>query len=179
MSTIRTVRMFRIFALSLFAIAMAHADSVDVTVDVTPVSGGLFQYDYTIADPTGDLFDLDIAVTPGTMITGLTAPGGDSPTSAFNTAYDSVLGLVSFIQNLGFFTATPESGFQFDSPTGPGDTTFTANLALDGITVQTGDTQGPVASATPEPSSLALCVIAGAAVVLGRKKALAARARQL
>jgi len=179
MSRLRTVPILGALAFSMFAAAAAHAATVDVTVDVTPISGGLFQYDYSIADGTGELFDLDIAVTPGTTITGLTAPGGDSPTSAFNTAYDSVLGLVSFIQNLGAFSATPESGFIFDSPTGPGATTFTANLATDGITTQTGSTQGPIASATPEPSSLALCVIAGAAVVLGRKKALAARARQL
>ena len=77
------------------------------------------------------MFDLDIAVTPGTTITGLTAPGGDSPTSPFNTAYDSVLGLVPFMQNQGVLTATPESGFVFNSLTGPGTTTFIANLATD------------------------------------------------
>jgi len=171
MSRLRTVPILGALAFSMFAAAAANAATVDVTVDVTPISGGLFQYDYTIADGTGELFDLDIAVTPGTEITGLTAPGGDSPTSAFNTAYDSVLGLVSFIQNLGTFTATPESGFIFDSPTAPGATTFTANLATDtGIGIQTGGTQGPVEAATPEPSTLALCAAAAAALVFSRKR---------
>jgi len=171
MSRVRTVLLFGTLAFSLFPVNTAHASTVDVSVDVTPISGGLFQYDYTIADGTGELFDLDIAVTPGTVITGLTAPGGDSMSSPFNTAYDSVLGLVSFIQNQGFFTATPESGFIFDSPTGPGATTFTANLATDtGIGVQTGSTTGPIAAAAPEPSSLAICGIAGAALVFWCKK---------
>ena len=178
MSLLRTVPILGALAFSMFAAAAAHAATVDVTVDVTQISGGLFQYDYSIADGTGALFDLDIAVTPGTEITGLTAPGGDSPTSAFNTAYDSALGLVSFIQNLGSFSATPESGFIFDSPTAPGATTFTANLAIDGITTQTGSTQGPIAT-TPEPSSFAMCVVAGAAVLLGRKKILAGNSREV
>jgi hypothetical protein len=75
MSQFRIVPVLGALAFSLFAVAAAHASTVDVSVDVTPISGGLFQYDYTIADGTGELFDLDIAVTPGAMITGSTAPG--------------------------------------------------------------------------------------------------------
>ena len=65
MSQFRIVPVLGALAFSLFAVAAAHASTVDVSVDVTPISGGLFQYDYTIADGTGELFDLDIAVTPG------------------------------------------------------------------------------------------------------------------
>jgi hypothetical protein len=139
-------------------------------VAVTPIGGGLFQYDYTIADGTGELFDLDIPITPGTVITGLTAPGADSPTSPFNSAYDSVLGLASFIQNQRMFTGTPESGFIFDSPTGP-RTRFHRESATDsGIGIQTGHTTGPIAFATPEPSSLAMCGITGAALEFWRRE---------
>ena len=79
----------------------------------------------------------------------LTAPGGNGPSSPSNTAYDSVLGLVSFIENQGVFTATPESGFSFDSPVAPGPGTFNATL-FDGGT-QRGSVQGPVQSVDRNP----------------------------
>jgi hypothetical protein len=178
MSKLPTVRILRTLALSIFAVAMAHAATVDVSVDVTSISGGLFQYDYTVADPTGELFDLDIAVPLGITVSGLAAPGGNDASSAFNVVNDSdsAIQFVSFVENLGTFTATPESGFIFDSPTGPGATTFDANLITDsGIVVQTGSTTGPVQAATPEPSSLAVCAAAGVALAFGRKKWLARR----
>lgn len=172
MSTLRTVRILRTLALSIFAAALAHAGTVDVSVDVTP-DGSLFQYDYTIADGTGELAVLDIAVTPGIAITGLTAPGGDSAASPFNTAYDSVLGLVSFIENQGIFTATPESGFIFDSSVAPNASTFNATL-FDGTT-QGGSVQGPIVPAVPEPSSAIPCALASAALLFWRKRWLASR----
>jgi len=173
MSTLRQVRILCTLALSVIAAAMAQAGTVDVTVSVTS-GGGMFQYNYSIADGTGELAVLDIAVTPGIAITSLTAPGGNSPSSPFNTAYDSVLGLVSFIENQGTFTATPESGFSFDSPVAPGPSTFNATL-FDGST-QGGSVQGPLQSAAPEPASLALFASAGAALLFWRRRFAASRA---
>ena len=82
MSTFRTVWIFPTLALSIIASGIAHADVI-VTANVTP-NGGLFQYDYSIANQTAnDLSVLDIAVTPDITIGDLTAPTG------FETAYDS------------------------------------------------------------------------------------------
>jgi PEP-CTERM motif-containing protein len=172
MSKFRTVRMFRALALSIIAAGLAHAGTVDVSALVTP-EGPLFQYDYTVTnnDPTvDDLPVLDIAVTPGISITDLTAPSG------FETAYDSVLGLVSFLENTQSFGTAPISGFMFDSSVAPAATTFTANL-LDlntfEIVTQSGSTQGPV---VPEPSSLAACAVGGLALVFWRRRKQASRA---
>jgi hypothetical protein len=163
-STLRQVRHLRTLALSLIAAAMAQAGTVNVSV--TPGSD-MFQYNYSIADGTGELAVLDIAVTPGTAITSITAPGGNGPSSPSNTAYDSVLGLVSFIENQGVFTATPESGFSFDSPVAPGPGTLNATL-FDGGT-QRGSVRGPVQSVAPEPASLAL-LVPGAAFLFCRRR---------
>lgn len=168
MSLIRTVRILPILALCLMAAGLAQADTVTlsegaitVTAVVTQI-GPLFQYDYTVADETGQLAVLDIGVSPGVAISGLTGPGGSAD---FQTAYDSVLGLVSFIENGAVFTASPLSGFIFDSPTPPGASTFGVTL-FDGATGG-GNVEGPV---VPEPSSLPLCALGGAALLFWRKR---------
>jgi hypothetical protein len=169
MATLRTVRILRTLALSIIASAIAQASTVVVTPVVTP-NGALFQYDYSISNGTADdLAVLDIAVTPGVTIQDLTAPNG------FDTAFDSGLGLVSFLENTASFGPAPLSGFIFDSPVAPAATTFTATLfdpnTLDVSTVS-GSTQGPV---VPEPSELAPCALAGAALLFWRKRLLASR----
>jgi hypothetical protein len=171
MSLLRMARILVPLAFSVIAISLAQADIVNlsegnitVTDVVTPI-GPLFQYDYTVADGTGQLAVLDIGVTPGIPISGLTGPGG--PTD-FETAYDSVLGLVSFLENGSVFTAAPESGFIFDSPVAPGASTFGVTL-FDG-TIGSGRVQGPV---VPEPSLLPLCALGGAALLFWRKRSLA------
>ena len=42
MSQFRMVPVLAALAFSLFAVAASHASTVDVSVDVTPISGGLF-----------------------------------------------------------------------------------------------------------------------------------------
>src|SRR5450432_4869040 len=109
MSATRTVRIARSFALSIMALAIGRADTITVPEGAITVTnsvnevGPLFHYNYTVSDGTGLLAVLDIAVTPGIAISGLTAPGGPS---AFTTAYDPILGLVSFIENGAVFTPT-------------------------------------------------------------------------
>jgi hypothetical protein len=171
MSLIRTVRILPTLALGLMAAGLAQADTVSlsegtitVTDDVTQV-GPLFQYDYTVSDTTGQLAVLDIGVSPGVAISGLTGPGGSAD---FQTAYDSVLGLVSFIANGSAFSTSPLSGFIFDSPTPPGASTFGVTL-FDGATGG-GNVEGPVGPVVPEPSSLPLCVLGGAALLFWRKR---------
>jgi len=140
---------------------MLPEGSITVTSTVTSV-GPLFQYDYTVSDGTGLLAVLDIDVTPGIVISGLTGPGGASD---FATAYDPVLRLVSFLENGAVFTATPESGFIFDSSVSPSASNFGVTL-FDGTT-GSGNVQAPVI--VPEPSALALCVLGLATVLFWRK----------
>jgi hypothetical protein len=172
-STLRTVQILRSLALLAVVSGLAQAGTittVDGSITVTDVVtqiGPLYQYDYTVADGTGLLAVLDIGVTPGIAISGLTAPGGSS---AFETAYDPVLGLVSFLENMAVFTAAPEPGFIFDSSVAPGASTFGVTL-FDGTT-GTGSVQGPV---VPEPASLMLCLFGGAALLFRRKRLLASR----
>jgi PEP-CTERM motif len=175
MLTSKTARAVRTLALSIFASAIAQAGtittiegSITVTDVVTPIGGGLFQYNYTIADGTADLAVLDIAVSPGVTISGLTAPGG---TAAYMTAYDSVLGLVSFIENNAIFPSTPLAGFIFDSPVGPGASTFGVTL-FGGPTGSGSGVTGPI---VPEPTSLMLCALGGAALLFWRKRLTASR----
>jgi hypothetical protein len=168
MSATRTVRMAGFFALSIMALGIGRADTITipegvitVTSSVNPV-GPLFQYNYTVSDGTGQLAVLDIAVTPGIAISGLTAPGGSA---GFLTAYDSVLGLVSFLENNSVFTSSPESGFIFYSPVAPNASTFGVTL-FDGTT-GSGHVQAPVV--VPEASSLALFSSGLAAILFWRK----------
>jgi hypothetical protein len=133
-------------------------------------SSGLYHYDYSISNTSAsDLFDLDInvptdAVAGTQVIRNLSAPVG------FQSADDSVLGLVSFLEDTSSFTATPQDGFVFDSPFGPNNAVFTANLApaAGGITTLTGQTLAP---ATPEPGSMAvLGALAASGIFAVRRK---------
>ena len=174
MSALQTV--LGTLAFSVVALGIANANTIttaDGTISVTTVVtsiGPLFQYDYTVADETGLLAVLDIQVSPGADISGLSAPGGSS---AFNSTIDTVNTadgeeeFVSFLENNGTFTSTPESGFIFDSSIPPHDSTFDVTL-FDGTT-GSGDVRGPFVP-TPEPSSLALSALCVAAIVFWRKR---------
>jgi hypothetical protein len=163
---------------------MAHASvlttadgTITVTDVVTPI-GSLFQYNYSIGDATGLLIDLDIAVPTGVSITNFAAPGGvNTPTSAFTATTDTVHTgsgteeFVSFIENQGAFSLTPQSGFIFDSATAPAASNFGISLA-DGTTGSVGGITAPVA---PEPASIALCILVAPALLFLRRRSSSSR----
>ena len=140
-----------LLATSLFA----TADSIVVAPTVTPIAGG-YEYSYTITNNTPDdpfLIDIPVPTDP-TAISGLTAPAG------FTSAFDSGLGLVSFLEDSSNFTATPESGFSFDSPDAPGAVSFQATVlssTTGGIYTISGPTIAP--TPTPEPAYLSLWLL--------------------
>jgi hypothetical protein len=139
-------------ALVLLSAVMRGAP-ITVIPTVT-ANGSLSRYNYSITNPTGnDLAVLDLIVTPGAAtIQNLITPAG------FKSAYDPVLGLVSFLEDTAFFGATSLSGFAFDSPFRSGPTTFTGTLvdANFNVSTATGATTGPV---VPEPGYLPLLAL--------------------
>jgi hypothetical protein len=183
MSTLRTVRILGTLTLSIITLGIAQADvittadgPITVTDVVTPI-GPLFQYDYTVADGTGLLAVLDIAVTPNVPISGITAPGGSS---AFTSTIDTVGSgsgqqeFVSFLENNAIFPSSPESGFIFESSVAPSDSTFGVTL-FDGTTGTGGGITAPIV--TPEPSYLAVAALGLSALLFWRKRLLASRPR--
>jgi hypothetical protein len=150
-------------ALYLFAFSgVVQAALITVTPTVTP-DGLLYEYDYSVINNSGDDLEvLDIAVTPGSAILNLKAAPG------FDDAYDSILGLVSFLENTSVFGPTAISGFTFDSSLAPSATTFNGTLLDANFNVLTigGPTTGPVA---PEPGYLPLLVF-GVPLFLYRKR---------
>ena len=76
------------------------------------------------------------------------------------SAYDSGLGLVSYLEDTSLFTTAPLSGFTYDSDFAPMTSTFDSNFAplAGGITVTSGSTL----AAVPEPGSVALFASMGA-----------------
>jgi hypothetical protein len=155
---LNAARVIRSGALLLFASALAHSASITVSPTVTNIGGGVYQYAYSITyTGTDDAFLVDIAVPKSpTAITALTAPAG------FSDQFDSVNGLVSFLENTSMFKATPTSGFSFDSTFAPGTSTFVASVLDSSLNISTisGTTLAPQAAATvPEPSSLYLLLI--------------------
>jgi len=183
MSKFRTYPMFGNLVLFLATVGMAHAGTINlmegsITVtDVVTQMGPLYQYNYTVADGTTQLAVLDIAVTPGVSISNLSAPGGSSGFTATVDTVGSGSGeqeFVSFLENNAVFTAAPESGFIFDSTVAPRASTFGVTL-FDGTAGTQSGITAPVA--TPEPASLLLCALGGAALLLYHRKARLSRNR--
>ena len=148
---------------ALCALSAAPAARSQQVVPVVAFNNAVYHYAYTVTNNTpDDLFDLTIHVAPGVgMVQNLTAPAG------FMTSYDSGLGLVDFLEDTSNFTATPLSGFAFDSPLAPQQSTFDANLT-DGngnISTLSGPVLAPLA-AVPEPGTLALALLAAPSLIL-------------
>ena len=157
MHLIRIGPLLKAMALSTLAASLGNAGPVTVTPAVTQ-NGSLFHYNYSITNTTGiDVPVIDITVNKGTgVILNLVAPVG------FMKAYDSNLGLVSFLEDTAAFGAMAISGFAFDSPISAKASSFAATFA-DG-SVMNGATLAPV----PEPATLSLFA-AGAILVAFRR----------
>jgi hypothetical protein len=135
---------------------LLSASTVTVNTTVTP-TGGLFHYDYAIANGTIDdafLVDIHVAHNPS-YIQNLMAPSG------FQTAFDPNLGLVSFLEDTAMFTSTPLGGFSFDSPLAPMSSTFTASLVDSSSNIYT--VSGSALAPVPEPGYFA--VLAGLGIL--------------
>lgn len=152
-SQLQKGRLWHGIVLFLATSTFATADQVVVAPTVTPIAGG-YEYSYTITNNTPDdpfIIDIPVPADPA-AVTDLTAPVG------FTAAFDSGLGLVSFLEDTNFFTSTPQSGFFFDSPDGPGSVTFQATV----ISTDTGGlytVSGPTMAPVPEPAYLSLCIL--------------------
>jgi hypothetical protein len=157
-----TSRLATAVALVCFTSTLAMAGSITVTPTITAMAG-IFHYDYSIANTTpNDVFLIDIPVPPSaTAIQNLTAPAG------FVSAFDSGLGLVSFLENTSLFGSIPMGGFAFDSALAPGMATFQASFvnSTGGIETFSGATMAPV----PEPGSMGLLAMSMLALMLGRR----------
>ncbi|HZO92119.1 MAG TPA: PEP-CTERM sorting domain-containing protein [Chthonomonadaceae bacterium] len=151
-------------ACAILMLCQARAQSVDVTPTVT-FANGLYHYDYSIFNDTAEeLAIVSIGVLPGpNTVLNPTAPTG------YQASYDSGLGIVDFLPELGaggFDPGSTVNGFLFDSPIPPGQSSFSA-LTASGVPIM-GITQAPV----PEPQSLALLGAAAAVstVALRRRR---------
>jgi hypothetical protein len=146
-------RLWHGIVLLLATSVFATAAQITVAPTVTPIAGG-YEYAYTITNNTPDdpfIIDIPVPADP-TAISNLTAPAG------FTSAFDSGLGLVSFLADTNNFTSTPQSGFFFDSPDAPGSVMFQATV----LSASTGDLytiSGPTTAPVPEPASIALCLL--------------------
>jgi hypothetical protein len=154
-------------ALLLFAAALTQASAVTVDPVVTD-NGGLFHYAYSISNTGADdafLIDIPVPADPAAIL-DLTVPAG------FKSQFDSGLGLVSFLEDSASFTATPTSGFSFDSNIGPSTVNFVASLFDSNFNISTisGTTLAPGAASTPEPNSLYLLAFAAPVFLLLQRR---------
>jgi hypothetical protein len=131
----------------------ARAQEVLVSPTVSPLSGGLFRYKYSVTNNTSlplSVVTINVFSLPD-AVQNATAPTG------FSIFFDPGLGLLDFVEDTeNFAVGTTISGFEFDSAFAPNPSSFEA-VALDAnenpVTF-VGSTLAP--TAIPEPGTLVL-----------------------
>ena len=165
--------------LMLLLTPIAARAQVSLTSNVTFNAGlSLFTYTYSVTNnlPVLPPDPLDPLTVPNTLaLVDLSVPALEGAVllnpatfpTGFQIVFDSGLGLVSFLEDLendlaptpqSFAPQTTVGGFTFNSPFGPGNTSFTATVLPAGNTIS-GSTQGP-GGVIPEPGTLTLLGIA-------------------
>ena len=147
------------FCLSLIPCAVR----AQVATPTVTLNNGIYHYNYSISNTTpDDLLDVDIHVPTGDNAAfNIVTPTG------FLSSPDTVMGLVGFQEDTSFFTATPLSGFAFDSVYSPNTSVEDSYYALNGLTMVSSNVLAPV----PEPGSMALIGSFGVAAVCALRQA--------
>ena len=143
-----------------------------VTSTVTLLSGGVYHYDYGIANNTGDdLFNVSIHVLPNSQLGVDTVFNVTAPIGFKGSYTDSVNGLVDYTEDTDIFTTTLLNGFTYDSFIAPQASAYDATRFGAGGSVTTTDA---TIAAVPEPGSMVLFaslgVITGFAARRKRRK---------
>lgn len=162
MTPFRRIKARCLYSAVLLMLGSSLGSAATVTVSATvTTSGDLYKYAYSIANYTpDDSFLIDIPVPKySDAVVDLTAPAG------FESAFDSGLGLVSFVENTSMFGPTPTTGFSFESPDAPGSVKFDATL-LSSSTGSLYTIAGPTTAPVPEPNQVLPVVLLAAVCVL-------------
>ncbi len=139
----------------LFSAGAAHAQAQVSIVPTVTITGGLYNYSYTVTnftDTSLGFVNLDTLPTVDGAITNLSAPTGFEI-----SPFDSTDGIVTFLPGFGtdaqeFSPGSTISGFSFSSAFGPGAVSFDTQ-DVNGVNPINGTTIGPNA-AVPEASTL-------------------------
>jgi hypothetical protein len=158
---------------SLFAAGPTRAGFVvAVSAQVTPGSGGLFRYVYTLSVDAGSTFsalDFGLDVAAGANLSSIATTSG---WSAAYTPGDTLIYWFAPFDGSRDVLPGETAVFAFSSPLGPGPqgySTFGQNPVTFDSDIQYGTASGPavsVSSAVPAPPSVVLA-LAGAAAAAG------------
>lgn len=161
----------------LFSAGAAHAQLQVSVVPTVTITGGLYNYSYTVTNFTSDdIFVVNLnglPLVPGAL-SNFSAPSGYTITNP----YDSGVGIESFLADNSFAPGSTVSGFSFDSIFAPSAVAF--DTVSSGTAAYTGTTLGPAGAPVPEASTVVslgagLALLAFVAVRRRRSTACVAR----
>ena len=148
--------------------AKAGPTGPTVSLSTMNLGGGLFQYDFTIHNPSGPVPMAGLLVEGGNSVFGLDL----SSTINAPAGWDFLSPLPPFDDLLSYFSLTPASdipvgsslgGLSFDSSTDPSSVS-----SVDVVVVGDDSEQFPY-TVTPEPCTMTLLSLAGATVAIRRR----------
>jgi hypothetical protein len=161
MSSVRRTAASLLAGLALLAIASAASALPIVYYDVTPLGGGLFQYDLFVDNDDGGEPLAGLNVLHGNSVFGLDGSSAITPPPGWS----SFAPLPPFVDDVDYFSLTPGSdiavdgslgGFSFISDTDPG-TLAGDDFAVEGIGADTASQIDlGIAQLVPEPTAAML-----------------------